>query len=556
MKLTSFIELPECLLLMLLIANYYKKMADSSKFDFNTPLKLLAVSALMACVACTPSRVKELPEDPQLGLPKQFETVDLEAISPSQTPADSTEVEEVIEKPKSAANGWVQAFEDSGLTEHIQTALQNNPDLWSSAAQLKNAIEQVTITGSSLWPSLRISGSASHSESGIANDSNVVSGGEAVTPEIRSIGGTLDISWEADVWGKLSQRKKAAALGAQAQTEIYKAAELSLVANVSRAWFNVITNKLQLDLAQRRLDSFNSTANLIEENYERGLRSALDVYRSRTDVQLQRSSLADSKFNYLQSLRAFKTLLGRYPDTSLAFNAKLPEITDSVSTGLPAELLVRRPDIKASQLRYQASIANAKAAYRDRFPSINFTGTIGESRDTINSVFDRDNMIERFILNLTAPVFAAGALRSLEDQAYNDAEAAYANLVKTSLTAFEEVENTLSREELLKQQYKANKAAVKLAQDGLSLAIDRYQSGIENYNTVLDSQRSLFNSMSNEINIRNALLQNRIGIYLALGGDFSNSEAKMNTKTLPGPSQTQNSAVSNSNSQALELENK
>ncbi len=488
-----------------------------------TTLKLSTISLAIVLAGCA-SRIQDLPESPEIAIPQSFDQANVAVALPSET--SSTQKEE--EQPVKA--GWVSNFGDADLNKHVQKALQNNPDLWSSASQLRNAIEQVTVTGSALWPSLSLSGTASNTDSTEETDAD----GES-NSEIRSIGGTLDISWEIDVWRKLSERKKAAALGAKAQTELFKAAELSLVANVSRAWFNVITNKLQLDLAQRRLDSFERTANLIEENYERGLRSALDVYRSRTDVQVQRSSLADSKFNYLRSLRAFKTLLGEYPDTSLAFNAKLPEITDSVGTGLPAELLSRRPDLKASQLNYEASIVNAKAAHRDRFPALNFTGTIGESRDTINSLFDRDNMIERFILNLTQPVFAAGSLRSREEQAYNDAEAAYANLVKTSLTAFEEVENTLSQETLLKQQYAATKEAVKLAQGGLNLALDRYQSGIENYNTVLDSQRSLFNSMSNEINIQNALLQNRIGIHLALGGNFGNEVNRDSLAQLPSP---------------------
>lgn len=493
-----------------------------------TTFKLTTLSLAIALAGCA-TRIQDLPESPQIEVPQSFDQVNVETTEPEQKAATA-----IKEQPVKA--GWVSNFGDADLNKHVQKALKNNPDLWSSASQLRNAIEQVTVTGSALWPSLSLVGTASSSESSAASASGGANQGDAEsTTEIRSIGGTLNISWEIDVWRKLSERKKAAALSAQAQTELFKAAELSLVANVSRAWFNVITNKLQLDLAQRRLDSFERTANLIEENYERGLRSALDVYRSRTDVQVQRSSLADSKFNYLRSLRAFKTLLGEYPDTSLAFNAKLPEITDSIGTGLPAELLTRRPDLKASQLSYEASIANAKAAHRDRFPALSFTGTIGESRDTFNSVFDSDNMIERFILNLTQPVFAAGSLRSREDQAYNDAEAAYATLVKTSLTAFEEVENTLSQETLLKQQYEATKEAVKLAQGGLNLALDRYQSGIENYNTVLDSQRSLFNSMSNEINIQNALLQNRIGIHLALGGNFSKQENRNVLNQLPSP---------------------
>lgn len=488
---------------------------------------LTSLLLLSGCI----TKLDKLPDSPKISVPEHYEAAqkgtakDTKSNATGDSDPNSPITNAVSSKP--VVSGWLDSFNDPDLNQHVQKALENNPDLWSSAAQLKKSIEQVTVTGSSLWPSLNLGTNASEVEQTEDPQDKPKS-----TTETRSIGGTLDVSWEADVWGKLSQRKKAAALGAKAQTELYKAAELSLVANVSRAWFNLITNKLQLDLAQKRLDSFQRSADLIEENYERGLRSALDVYLSRTDVQIQISALSDSKFNYIQSLRAFKTLLGDYPDTGLAFNAKLPDLNSDVPVGLPAKLLTRRPDIRASQLQYEAQIANAKAANRDRYPSIRFSGSIGETRNEINNLFKTDSMIERLIVNVTAPIFSAGALKSREEQAYNDAEIAYATLVKTSLNAFEEVENTLSRETVLKEQHTAIKEAVRLAESGLNLALDRYQSGIENYATVLQSQRNLFNSMQNEINIRNALLQNRIGIHLALGGSFAPDGQ---TRDLPSP---------------------
>lgn len=505
--------------------------------------RLMIVVVLLFLSGCA-SRVNELPEQAKVQVPKRWQTHEK---APAKDLANeaakentekghdaSTDKRAEVKQDDIQNNGWLAEFNDTDLQKYIETALKNNPDLWNSAAELKNAIEQVTVIGSALWPSLRLNANASNSESSAASATGgATQGDDSMTTEIRSIGSTLDISWELDVWRKLSERKKAAAYDAQAQTELYKAAELSLVANVSRAWYDLATNKLQLDLAQQRLESFESTAALVEENYERGIRSALDVYLSRTDVQQQRSSLADSKFNYVQSLRSFKTLLGEYPDAALEFTAHLPTLEDSVPTGLPAELLTRRPDIKASRLRYQAQIANAKAAHRDRFPSLNFNGSIGESRDTFNDVFRSDNMIMRLLAQVTQPVFAAGALRSREAQANNDAESAYALLVKTILVAFEEVENTLSRESLLLEQHNAIKEAVKLAQGGLELALDRYQSGIENYTTVLQSQRSLFDSKRNELNLRNALLQNRISIHLALGGDFSSIENRNPIENLP-----------------------
>ncbi len=496
--------------------------------------KVASLAALLFLSGCM-SKIGNLPDEAQIKVPEAWESVKAPVVkTPSpeavDTPAVEVEVEPVI-------GGWLNSLNDDALNTHVKKALSNNPDLLSSAAQLKNAIEQVTITGSGLWPQLRFDGNYSNRESSSAAATGGAAQDGGSTTEIRSIGGALNIQWEADIWRKLSQRKKAAALDAKAQGELYKAAELSLVANVSRAWYNLATNKLQLDLAQKRLDSFQNTSKLIEENYERGLRSALDVYLSRTDVQLNISSLADSKFNYIQALRALKTLLGEYPDASLELNVDLPELASGVPTGLPAELLTRRPDVRASQLQYQAQIANAKAAHRDRFPSLTFTGSIGESRDTFNSIFDSDNSIRNLVSSLTQPIFASGALKAQEMRAYNDAEIAYASLVRTTLTAFEEVENSLTRETVLFEQHSAIKEAVKLAQGGLNLALDRYQSGIENYTTVLQSQRSLFDSLSNELNLRNALLQNRIGIHLALGGDFASSEDR-ETDNVPTPSIT------------------
>ncbi len=497
------------------------------RYSANKALKVSGLVLLM-CVSGCMSKVRNLPDQAQIKVPEVWQPQITDNNESSSNSGDN--------KSRPVEGGWLNDLNDQALNTHVQKALVNNPDLLTSAAQLKSAISQVRVTGSNLWPQLRFNGNVSNRESSAASASGGAAQGDSnSTTEIRSIGGTLNVQWEVDLWRKLSQRKKAAALGAQAQGELFKAAELSLVANVSRAWYNLATNKLQLDLAQKRLESFQNTAKLIEENYERGLRSALDVYLSRTDVQLQISALADSKFNYVQALRALKTLLGEYPDGSLEMYVNLPELDSTVPTGLPADLLSRRPDIRASQLQYQAQIANAKAAHRDLFPSFNFTGTIGESQDTFNSIFDSDNSIRNLIGSLTYPIFASGALRAQERQAYNDAEIAYASLLRTTLTAFEEVENSLTRETVLFEQHSAIKEAVKLAQGGLDLALDRYQSGIENYTTVLQSQRSLFDSLSNELNLRNALIQNRIGIHLALGGDFASKEDR-EANNIPAPS--------------------
>jgi len=501
----------------------------------NKQLPMIALTALLLVLSGCASKIGDLPKEVQIDLPKTWQAERNTSTKPDDAESTPNEDDAI-----GVENGWLNSFADADLNKHVQTALKNNPDLLASASRLKSAIEQTTIAGSGLWPQIsaglndRVTvsdGAGASTQLSLTNldlATDLLSGGDdgaSVTRRIRTVSATLDISWEADLWGRLTQQKRASAYSTKAQAELYQSAELSLVANVSRAWYNLVTNKLQVDLAKQQLDSFKRTAALIDENYQRGLRSALDVYLSRTDVQLQVSTLSDTRFSYVQSLRAFKTLLGEYPNTNLEFSAKLPELVDTVPTGLPAELLTRRPDIRASQLQYKAQIANAKVAYRERYPRINFSGSIGDSRDSFNELFDSNNMIMTLVSGITHPIFAAGALHAQANQALYQAQESYADLMRNTLTAFEEVENSLSRETFLKQQHQAVKEAVKFAEGGLELALDQYQAGIEDYTTVLQSQRRLFDSRRNELNIRNALLQNRIGIHLSLGGDFAAVQA-------------------------------
>ena len=489
------------------------------RFTYGLQVRNIALACGLLLLSACANKINDLPKQAELEIPQQWQNAPVPEVSVEEQSQELPSETKIAPEPALIEKNWLDSFDDPELQEYVTLALKNNPNLLDSAAQLRNAIRQVSISGSSLWPTIQLNLNGRENLQFFGSGD----GGALTLTTARTVSETIDINWEADIWGKLTQRKKAAALSATAQAELFKAAELSLVANLSRAWYDLVTNKLQLELAQRRLESFENTAKLIDENYQRGLRSALDVYLSRTDVQSQISAQADARFNYIQSLRSFKTLLGEYPSADMEFQAELPVLENNVSIGLPAELLTRRPDIRASQLQYEASIANARAAQRDLYPSLNFSGSIGDARNEFNSIIT-DSPIETMVAGLVAPVFAAGALRAARDQAYYQAESAYANLLSTALTAFEEVENSLSREETLNQQHTAIKEAVKLAEGGLNLALDQYQSGIETYTTVLQSQRSLFNSLENELNIRNALLQNRIGLHLALGGDFRSVE--------------------------------
>lgn len=416
---------------------------------------------------------------------------------------------------------WLTELNDEALNEYITVALKQNYNLKSAAARLTASFKLIRINTANLLPSASIAVNRSRSKNFINQQ------------EIRdnSYIGNVDIRWEADIWGKLTQRRKSALFGAKAQQANYEAARLSLAANVAKAWYNLNSAKLLQNVAELRLASFKKTAQIIEDNYKSGTLTALDVYLSRTDVQTETSNLAEAEFVFIQNMRAFKQLLAEYPSVEAEMDAELPIIEKSVPAGLPSELLERRPDIIASRALWQSDLASAKSAQRARFPSFNLTGSITDNQQSASDLFDSDNLVWSIIGGLSQPIFNAGSLKAQQQQAYFTSEASFANYAETILNAYREVENTLSREHILKKQHSALIKAVDLADGGFNLALDQYQTGIVNYTTVLEAQRRVFNTLSNEIRLRNELLQNRIDLHLALGGDFSVEEISQKTDT-------------------------
>lgn len=409
------------------------------------------------------------------------------------------------------SDGWLTNLNDERLQSYIDTALANNPDLRASAAQLEASIANSKIAASRLWPSLdaRLTHNRSQSES------VETSGIQYATV----YSGSLNIAWELDIWGRLNAQSKAAVLDAASDEANYAAARLALVANVARGWFNINATKLRLELAEQRLESQQQTLAVIEENYKSGLRSALDVYLNRTDVASQQSSILELKDLLEQSTRNFRQLLGSYPDIDLDFTARLPELESTVPAGLPSELLLRRPDVLASQRLWESSKLNAKAANRARFPSFSLTASYGASSNKLR-LLDEQNLLWSLVNNLTAPLFNGGQLKAQAEQAEFLADASFQSYLSTLLTSFTEVENALSAEQYLKQRAAAIEQAAFYAESGYALAFDQYKSGLIDYTTLLETQRRWFDTQSSLIVLKNNLLQNRIALNLALGGDF------------------------------------
>ena len=422
-----------------------------------------------------------------------------------QQPTNTTQV-------KSSA--WIKDFNDPQLETLIQQALTNNHDLRASAARVEAAFAQARIVGADLNPSINGSIDAQRGRS------NSDSSGSVSNDYNTNLGVGVDVSWEIDLWGRLSSRASAATLDFEVSEAEWQAAQLSLAASVARSWFNLTESQLQLKLVEQRLSNLSDNLITIEEDFKLGLRDALDVYLARADVAGERARIANRRSNVMNARRTLEILLGQYPEGLIKSTQALTPLSTPIPSGLPSELLQRRPDLIARQKQLESTNQLAAAAHADRFPRLTLTGGVGTSSNELNNLVSSDYLVWSVFGGLTAPIFDSGRLEAEEERAVANIKFAEANYNQALLTAFKEVEEGLINETLLKDQESALKTASEESIAAEDLAFDQYQNGLQEFITVLESQRRSFDAQSTEIEVRNQRLQNRINLYLALGGAF------------------------------------
>jgi len=415
----------------------------------------------------------------------------------------------------SSTAGWLADFNSTTLNTLVLEAVTNNPDLRVTAARLKIAQANVLIAGADRLPKLTATAVASRTKR------NSASGFKITSSRNNRFSPTLDLAWELDVWGRLADTRAAALFDAGEAEANLQAAQLSLAANTAKGWFNVAESELQVKLAQQTYQSYTNNLAVLEEGFQRGLTKALDVRLMRTSVRNAENALQLRLRERDGTRRSLEVLLGRYPKNEVPSNDALPTINKSIPVGLPAQLLIRRPDLVAAQRNYLAAHRRTSAAKKDRLPQIRLTTSYGTSSDELKDVLDINNNVWSLAANLSRPILDGGKIRSQIDRAKAQQEEARFNYVQTALQAFAEVETALAAENYLTKQETALRASVTEALEAEKLAMDDYLAGLASIVTVLESQRRVFDAKRSLIDLQNLRLQNRIDLYLALGGEFA-----------------------------------
>jgi outer membrane protein, multidrug efflux system len=407
--------------------------------------------------------------------------------------------------PSAVQAGWLATFNDPRLLPLADEALVYNADLRLAAARVEAAAAALKAAGGALAPEVNFAAR---------------SGGKAVGASGQLSGLLVSASWEIDLWGRVRYGRAAAdAQFASAQAD-ERAARQAIVAALAKAWFVAAESELQRRVVTDMLRGSETLVKLSGDRLRVGAGNDLDVTQARINLQSFRDSALQIDYALAQSRRALELLLGRYPAAEIALPVELPELPPAAATGVPSELLERRPDIIAAERRFAAAFARVGEARAARLPKISLTAALSSLSSSTFVLHDSGETSLGGGATLLFPIFNGGQLAAQVELRTAEQKQAGAAYAQTAMKAFNEVETALAseaslaaREDVLRQGLSDNTRALDLEQV-------RYRVGSRDLRSVTQQQLAAYAANISLLRVRTEQRVQRVQLHLALGGDF------------------------------------
>ncbi len=455
-------------------------------------LLLLAAAAVLAGGCIHSSKVKERPLEP----PKQFA---------GKAKKDAPPV----------GRFW-RLFGDATLNRLVDRALARNLDLVAAAARVEEAGATLVTARSGWFPRVVGKGDVSRSARTQELPNFLDPDGPNIKREVEtsSYSLSLQVSYEIDLWGKVRYGHKAAKAALRASQEDLQAARISVAATLTDAYFTAVELRAQVALTRETIAARRKSQTVMERRYREGISTSLELYQARDSLALVRSTLPGLEQRLRTTEHAISVLVGDFPRAGVAGDlGRLPDPIRELPTGVPSQLLQRRPDLRAAHARLAAADAQVGKAFAAHFPSVNIGGSVGVS-------FDPTALIWNVLAGLTAPIFNGLAISAEVDRQEARFKQALASYKVTLLRAVQEVEDALVSGEKLLQKTERLQERVATAEAMLRLAVDQYLQGLTPYINVLTAEQSLFSARSGLLSARRELISARVKLARALAGGW------------------------------------
>jgi multidrug efflux system outer membrane protein len=404
---------------------------------------------------------------------------------------------------------YQSVFTDPRLQSLAEQALANNRDLRVAYANVAAARAQARVTRAGQFPEIGISGGAGYSDSNGASGSGDFSLRGGVT------------AFELDLFGKLANATEADRNRALATEAASRTVRLALIASLADAWATYGADRDLLKIAEDTAANARESVRLTRARLDGGVAPRTDLRQAEQILATAEDAIAQQRTALAQDENLIRLLVGGDVDRAL-LPAGLAEVTPSV-VGLPAgvssEILLRRPDVIEAEYGLRAANADIGVARAQLFPSISLTGLLGFASNALSSLFDSGSFSWSAGGDVTAPIFDAGGRRAGVAVSKAQRDAALASYEGAIQTAFREVADALAVQGTIADRVRAAAANTAAAADTATLTDARYKGGVDSFLASLDAQRSLYAARRSEIATQLLLVQTRIALFRALGGD-------------------------------------
>jgi len=414
--------------------------------------------------------------------------------------------------------GWREFFRDPRLTALIQLALENNRDMRMATQRVQEARAMFGIAQSDQYPAFGAGATGQITR----NPSDLRAGG-AGAPSVSRVYqvGVGMTAFELDFFGRVRNLSEAAYQQYLGTQQAQRTVQLNLVAQVAEAYFNLRLSEQMAELMRRTLAARQNTYDLIEQQFQAGVASDLDLQQALGQLETVRADQAAIARTYAQAGHALQWLLGMPLPDDLPAAAPFgrDQLLEHVPPGLPSDLLARRPDILSAEHGLRAANANIGAARAAFFPNISITGLLGFASPQLGGLFGSGNRFWQFSPQLQTPLFSGGVSGNL-DLAEARQHISVAQYEQAIQTAFREVADALAGETTYAQQLTALRDLLRSSTEALRLAKLRYETGIDSFLQVQTAEVNLYGVQQSLLAVGMSALMNRVSLYKALGGGW------------------------------------